>query len=582
MVSSHTPLSRRALISAASLSALAAATVSTPAQAAVTVKGGIGSWYNNVPGVKSRLGLPIENEQLALSGKKHAYYQKFQRGIILWNDQTGAKDYQLGTYAKDSLGRLRRTDQVLTSNHALVISDSQGNLDGSLIGNYGPMMPAGGEGYSLNQIGYSWINLGLQAAGWKVVQLGHGARGAMQPYIDSKSGKAGVDQNTVLKGGVSFARGIIDAAYPMPLGEPGLIWLTMSYNDNSWNNRNNGTVPYWYDQTVKALKELYPNSTIMLSEMLSRVDPHHAPRIALTESIEAGLQDRGQLILQNRYWGTEHVSDRSTMYKDDVHLSPRGHEAVAPHVTAWLRNQNLTRQESSLTYASVQRYEVRGGIKTYYDANGAAARFGEPIQNERLSVDGGYLQNFSNRWAIYWTPQFGSHSIRWGTAIGGVYEQNQWELGMLGYPTSDEYVYRDGAMQHFWKKGTGKHYTVAWTPYTGAFIMVRDGGIEGRFKSNPEIGFPVTNEYKISGGYVQYFRNSRGAESAVYWSAYTGAKIMNSRGAIYSYYRSHGYLSTFGYPTTDETWTGSYYYVRFSKGYEIRWSATRGSWTVRI
>lgn len=549
--------SRRSLLTATGATSLALLGT-TPAQAA-TVRGAIANYYNNNSSVAATLGQPVSDEAYATAAKNVAY-QQFERGIIIWNEQKGVSHYTEGTYQRTGYNNLfRRTDKVLGVQDALVITDSQGGSgDGTLIGDYNGRFE-------------SWITLGLRNAGWKTAHFHHGARGVLRPVWS-----AGYPS------GVSYLCGIRDGANPLPLGTPGLIWVSMSFNDLdsgspvSINSSTNAAIS-GFRELISTLRAIYPGAPIVFNEIISRRpgDPIYEAdrtkwgnRNQMTNSIKQALLPTGVQFIPNNPWYTDlgiGTNETENHQPQQVHLNITGHQKVAPRVTAWLKSNGLS------------TYPVKGGIKAYFDSHGGIATFGNPIQSEFTSVNGGAIQNFSKGWAIYWTAPYGAHAIRWGTAIGAKYRKENYELGTLGYPISDEQTYADGAIQEFWNPSTNKKYLVAWSPATqDAYIMVKDGSIYGRFIDTPRIGFPVSDELPTGSGVVQYFRDAAGRETGVYWSPSTGAKIMNSKGALYFHYVRNGYISKYGYPITDETTTAQYTYIKFSKGFELRWTAAGG------
>lgn len=177
------------------------------------------------------------------------------------------------------------------------------------------------------------------------------------------------------------------------------------------------------------------------------------------------------------------------------------------------------RQEEQRRLAS--QYQVVNGIAAYYYSHGGQSVFGYPTGNEFRSVDGGYVQNFSNSRTIYWSPTTGSHHVKWTGALGSAYARAGFEF-KWGYPAIDEERYGYG-----WK------------------------------------------QYYRKGNYV----------TAAYWSARTGTHTIHRGGAISTYWINRGHINTYGLPVTDEIRRadGSYY-VKFENGKTINWSASRGIW----
>lgn len=148
-------------------------------------------------------------------------------------------------------------------------------------------------------------------------------------------------------------------------------------------------------------------------------------------------------------------------------------------------------------------YALRGGIANHYYTNGGAATYGQPTGNEFSSINGGYIQNFSNNRTIYWTPQYGAHTIYWPGAIGGKYAGNNFESGW-GYPMNSEYRYWGASRQDFSKNGYVT--SVYWTPQTGACAIGRYGAISARWHAMggpAALGFPATDEVRHGDGVVR-------------------------------------------------------------------------------
>ncbi|WP_345447773.1 hypothetical protein [Arthrobacter gyeryongensis] len=182
-------------------------------------------------------------------------------------------------------------------------------------------------------------------------------------------------------------------------------------------------------------------------------------------------------------------------------------------------------------------------IDAKYEAFGGAAVLGSPIGLESSNgKDGGSHRDFS-RGTIYWTTLTGAH-VNSG-AIRGAYAAHGWELGALGYPTTDEIGGpRYGVYQSF------QGGTIYWSPQTGA--RVNTGGIRSAYEAhaglNGALGYPTTNEVVglRGGGAYQSFEGG-----TIYWSPATGAQV--NAGAIRSVYGAQGWENgSLGYPTTDE------------------------------
>lgn len=237
----------------------------------------------------------------------------------------------------------------------------------------------------------------------------------------------------------------------------------------------------------------------------------------------------------------------------------------------------------SATPAPAPRFTVVGGIGAYYWANGGVGTFGTPTQNEFASTLSGAVQNFSSGHALYWTPQYGTQPVWTRGAIGSYYASQRWELGWMGYPTTAEQSRPGGVVQSFANTSTNTTTHVYWSPTTGAKPINGRGDIYWTWANAGAYnayGFPSTAEYAIPGGAAQKFMKN-GTENLAVWSPGTGTKFMNGSGGIYNYWAANGYISKYGYPVTNETSANGYVSVRFSKGYEIRWTPNR-TWEVRV
>ncbi len=132
--------------------------------------------------------------------------------------------------------------------------------------------------------------------------------------------------------------------------------------------------------------------------------------------------------------------------------------------------------------------------------------------------------------------------------MGGAIEQAWLRLGgssgFLGWPRTDESKtpVRAGAFNHF---AGGSVY---WSPGTGAHEV--HGDIRAKWSSagseDSSVGFPVTDENRISGGAFQEFETG-----SIYWSPSSGPHIV--LGAITDKWASLGWEnSALGFPVTDE------------------------------
>jgi uncharacterized protein with LGFP repeats len=145
--------------------------------------------------------------------------------------------------------------------------------------------------------------------------------------------------------------------------------------------------------------------------------------------------------------------------------------------------------------------------------------------------------------SIYWSPATGAHFVKgsirdlWG-AVG-------WELGALGYPTSDENCgLKDGGCFTHFERGS-----IYWSPFTGARLIWPE--IRAKYEAlgweNGTLGYPVVNPVcgLAGGGCYQPFQGGN-----VYWSPASGAWLPS--GPIRDLWGAIGWeTGSLGYPTSD-------------------------------
>lgn len=271
-----------------------ASTALTPAHAA-TVRGGIRAlWITNT----TYYGNPLADEQRLPSG---VYYQHFTNGTIIWTPTEKMGAYFVkgtpGTHAYHAPSNMLRTvTRVLGPQDALVIGDSQVSDN-------------------------SWVGQGIKQAGYTPFFHSHGGVGFL------------ADQDNLFP---SYHDGIVNNAYPLPLGNPGFIYIGGSGND-IWQNKPRQDVLHATRAVIRRLKEIYPNSRILLSEILSRRIASQNNRHELSEELKKVGQAEGVLVVPNRYWVTDKGAANLLAPNDEVHLSPDGHAKIAPHLSDWIR-----------------------------------------------------------------------------------------------------------------------------------------------------------------------------------------------------------------------------------------------------
>ncbi|MGH1979088.1 S-layer homology domain-containing protein [Rothia sp. L_38] len=259
------------------------------------VVGGIRSLWATNP---ARFGSPLSPEQ-ALSPVTS--YQPFSNGIIIWNLHSGSHFYPGNPHRFIRTGPrnlLRDANKHLGSQDALLIGDSQIG-DPSLSPRF-------------------WVGQGFAQAGYR-------------PHFYSWGG---IGVHAVNQYHPSYFDSVINNARALPLGSPGIVYIQGSGND-LWTGRSYQDTAEGLRTIIRLLRELYPHSLIMLSEVVSRRIPEQTNRHQLSDHLAAVGKQEGIHVVPNRFW----ITDKGVAHllQDSVHLSPAGHNALAPHLAAWIR-----------------------------------------------------------------------------------------------------------------------------------------------------------------------------------------------------------------------------------------------------
>lgn len=140
---------------------------------------------------------------------------------------------------------------------------------------------------------------------------------------------------------------------------------------------------------------------------------------------------------------------------------------------------------------------VRGAIEVKYLSLGGCFSFlGVPTGDEQITPDGvGRFSTFANG-SIYWRADIGAHVVR--GEIREHWKAFGWEVGVLGYPLSDETVTPDGRGRFNVFEGG----SVYWTPQTGAhevFGAIRDQWGQLGWEAGP-LGYPTSGEFDVPEG----------------------------------------------------------------------------------
>lgn len=230
-------------------------------------------------------------------------------------------------------------------------------------------------------------------------------------------------------------------------------------------------------------------------------------------------------------------------------------------------------------------YIVRGGIKSFYDANGGERTFGKPRYNEKKSVGGGVYQGFSNNQTIYWSPTTKEMSMNWNTGIAKAFKNHDFERG-LGYPSSREIringVKNPGVYQNFNKYWEKSSYQIYWG-YGRDGTIRNNSGIGAKYHNGggaSTYGVPL-GDGTSKNGHVHQFFKSLDDPNRLYlfmWSEKTGTHVIKQSGAIGKMWVQGGRENgKYGLPTTDEYSNGKgHIQQKFSNGWTLDWDRSTG------
>lgn len=182
-------------------------------------------------------------------------------------------------------------------------------------------------------------------------------------------------------------------------------------------------------------------------------------------------------------------------------------DAITPERTAaWNgRYQEFARDSSIYWHPNADAgtaHQVGGRIRDKWsDLGWENGTLGYPITDESRTPDGQGSYNHFQGGSIYWSPATDAHQI-WG-GIRDKWAEQGWENGPLGYPTTDERTTPDG-------QGKYNHFqggSIYFSPATGVHSI--SGEIRGLWQDNGweagGFGYPTTDAYAAGGGTKQDF-----------------------------------------------------------------------------
>jgi L,D-peptidoglycan transpeptidase YkuD (ErfK/YbiS/YcfS/YnhG family) len=138
---------------------------------------------------------------------------------------------------------------------------------------------------------------------------------------------------------------------------------------------------------------------------------------------------------------------------------------------------------------------------------------------------GGCRQSFSGHRTIYWTSSTGARTVNTWGAIGKKWALGGSESGAHGYPTTDEIC---GLAGRGCRQSFSGHRTIYWTSSTGARTVNTWGAIGKTWtaaeRERGSLGYPVTDEVGTGTVHQKFQRG------LVTWSRATGARTHLFRG----------------------------------------------------
>ncbi|SDF43250.1 LGFP repeat-containing protein [Blastococcus aurantiacus] len=178
-------------------------------------------------------------------------------------------------------------------------------------------------------------------------------------------------------------------------------------------------------------------------------------------------------------------------------------------------------------------------LKAYGALRWETGRLGYPTSSE-IALPGGGAANSFQGGRIYWSPRTGAHSV--SGSILAAYKAQRYQLGPLGFPTSDEIALPGGGTANRFQGGR-----IYWSSRTGAHWVI--GSILAAYKAQHyqagPLGFPTSDEIALPGGAVSHFQGG-----SVFWSPGRGAHVL--RGGLLAAYKAQGYQKgSLGYPVSD-------------------------------
>jgi hypothetical protein len=186
-------------------------------------------------------------------------------------------------------------------------------------------------------------------------------------------------------------------------------------------------------------------------------------------------------------------------------IPPKGYAAWFPHGTTCTGGKG----------------SVIGDIeKKYLSIGGCSSVLGVPLQDEAGTADKIGRYSLFQGGSIYWKESIGAHEVH--GAIWAQWKAMNWEIGVLGYPITDETATSDGRG----RKSEFEHGSIYWSASTGAHEVY--GDIRARYNAlgaeKSSLGLPTSGEYAVSGGRRNDFEHG-----SLTWTASTRAVTVTNK-----------------------------------------------------
>lgn len=276
--------------------------------------------YDELGGAFGLLGYPIGGETTMPDGS----YQRFQNSVIVSSPVAGTRVVDTETFEWWLAGNreLGWPTASSWSDHRGVHTAFQ---NGEVIQQSGGMHSA--ESVDMHTAvlicdsqcdGDSWSEQGARAAGFStIIERSYGGAGfaATSPVLDS-----------------SVTEGLLQQRVLLPEGTPGLVLITLGGNDAT-QGVSDDEILASMRSLLSAIQTVYPETTVVVNGVMSQASADHGRRRAVDALImdEASRQHLRHISVAG--WGTRFEAE----YRDGVHLTPRGHDAISTPYAAALR-----------------------------------------------------------------------------------------------------------------------------------------------------------------------------------------------------------------------------------------------------